>query len=54
MKEEKIPPKPNHRMEAKWKPRKVRVRKFIDDRVSTDRINFENSFGFTVKDSSIE
>ena len=43
-----VPTEVNHWTEARWKPHKVKVRKFIDDGVSGDKINFENSYGFEV------
>ena len=43
-----IPPEPNHRTEAKWAHKLVKLLRFVDDGFSLSRVNFENSFGFTV------
>ena len=37
------PPEPNPRTSAKWKPRKTKALKYVDDGLSIDRINYENS-----------
>ena len=43
-----VPEEGNHWTEARWKRRKVRIKKYIDDGINTDKINFENSYGFNI------
>ena len=43
-----VPDEPNARMEAKWKHRLALLLRYIDDGFNLSKINFENSYGFTV------
>ena len=42
------PEEPNHRTEAKWRGRKGRLKRFVDDGFTLTAVNFENSIGFCV------
>ena len=43
-----LPEEKNDRTEAKWKQTLALLLRYIDDGFSLSKINFENSFGFTV------
>ena len=43
-----VPEEPNNRTEFKWRITKAKLLRFVDDGFSMPRINYENSFGFTV------
>ena len=44
----RVPDEPNAKTEAKWRPTKAKLLRFVDDGFTLSRINFENSYGFTV------
>ena len=43
-----VPEEPNHRTEAKWVVTRAKLLRFVDDGFSMARVNYKNSFGFTV------
>ena len=45
---QEVPAERNHWTEAKWKHKAAALLRFIDDGFSITKINFENSYGFTV------
>ena len=44
----KVPRGKNNRTEAKWKPILASLLRYVDDGFCLSKINFENSYGFTV------
>ena len=43
-----VPPEKNDWTEAKWVEKLAALLRFIDDEFSITKINFENSYGFTI------
>ena len=40
---EAVPDEPSHRNNAVWKRKRVRCYKYVDDGITTEKINFENA-----------
>ena len=43
-----VPHEISHRTEAKWLHRLAKLIRFVDDEFTLSKINFENSYGFTI------